>query len=256
MFNFTNFNIPNVPDFIAQNFDFAKSMSELNKLGEQLDNINLDKIGEQFNCHNEPLLLRQHSKTVIEGYLNLGKADGWKEEGGPYSLGVAFTCFIAKQYFAKKVESLGVNKIIFEKVIEGLCEENHLPSKSRVCYDSSVRGWQKHAVSRLVGNVCSAYDPSKPSFEILINSARNSANNEHCQPFFISIHQNGKELEMRRKLLASQEMISGETASFNFYPLSVKKPEDFLKENQERLGPNSTRLLQGLIYLKQVQKDH
>ena len=40
-------------------------------------------------------------------------------------------------------------------------------------------------------------------FEILINSARSIADSNFGNPFFISIHQDAKELEKRRQLLAS-----------------------------------------------------
>jgi hypothetical protein len=126
------------------------------------------------------------------------------------------------------------------------------PTRSRVCFDFSVSGWQKHEIGRLVGNLGSTYDPSKPFFEILINSARHSADDRSCTPFCISIHPNKEEIEKRRKLLQSLKIVPGEQAHFSFYPTYLKQPDAFLKEYQAKLGPHATRLLQALQFLQEV----
>ena len=48
-------------------------------------------------------------------------------------------------------------------------------------------------------------------------------------------------------------MAPAELAHYSFYASYLKKPKEFLQENQERLGPNSTRILNGLIYLQDVE---
>lgn len=204
-------------------------------------------------------------ESVIGGYLNLGEADGWREGHDP-RLGFSFTHHILSEYLSQKQGRLGRNAVVFEKTARAFtsCEalswsphpeknENAFhPTESRICVDSSVLGWQKHVICRLVGNLGSTYDPSKPFFEVLVNSARTSAEEALCQPFFISIHANESEMEKRRCLLQSLRQVPPELAHFSFYPSYLIKPEAFLKMYKEKLGPNSTRLLNSLIFLQEA----
>lgn len=216
-------------------------------------------------CSRDYDCLLRFKDSVIGGYLNLSEAEGWRE-GNDNRLGASFARYILCRYFIQNKEHLGSNTTVFEKVINAFkaCEtllkplyparegEGQNPTESRICYDSSVEGWQKHAVSRLVGNVGSAYSPSKPFFEILVNSARTSADDELCHPFFISVHANAEEMEKRRRLLHSLRLVPPEVAHVSFYASYLKKPGDFLKMHQQKLGPNSTRLLNALVYLQDV----
>ncbi len=216
-----------------------------------------------LNQMRDRKLISENSKDVISGYLNLRSEDGWKEGSDP-RIGAAFTRFILVNYFNQGKKLLGSNEPILEKAIETFrdigsfghhsllmsYEEGHRPRTNRVCYDQAIQGWQKHAISRMVGNLASTYDPSKPFFEILVNSARPSNDEPLCQPFFISIHENEKDLDKRRLSLALQVNAPSNLAHFQFYATQLKNPETYLKENQDRLGPNSTRLLKGLDFLQ------
>jgi hypothetical protein len=239
------------------NFDpFREALNTLshfdnifNIKNKDLNELNLDSL---LNVNFDEMIINKYSKCIIAGYLNLKKIDGW-DEGGDSHLGALFIRLIVKKYLTQTEGCLGVNKIVFEQAFKGLQENQNLPLTTRVSYDPSIRGWQSHAVTRLIGNLSSTYDSSKPMFEILINSARSTAESNFGHPFFISIHKDAKELENRRRLLASLRMASAELAHYSFYASYLKKPEQFLKENQEHLGPNSTRILNGLIYLQNVE---
>ena len=43
----------------------------------------------------------------------------------------------------------------FEQALQGLQENQAYPITTRVSYDSSISGWQAHAVARFVGNLSS-----------------------------------------------------------------------------------------------------
>jgi hypothetical protein len=195
--------------------------------------------------------LKQFPDAVIAGYLNLGKEDGW-EEGHDPRLGSAFTRLIVSRFYEIAKSNSSTNTKVIERVIEGLSERSRFPLNSRVSYDSSVGGWQGHAISRLVGNLGSTYSATKPFFEILINSQRTSEDNENCTPFSISIYNNGNDLETRHQLLAPLKKAPVTIAHSSFYNLNRKSPSVFLRENQSKLGANSIRILNGLDYLEKV----
>lgn len=208
--------------------------------------------------------IRKCKAAIIAGYLNLGEADGWTE-GHDNRIGASFTRNMLIKHYIDHENALGDNKQIFEKVIRAFLKVGAvtsvavtasiqvMPTKNRACYDPSVMGWKGHAVTRVIGNLGSVYDVTKPFFEILINSARTSIDNPICQPFFISVFKNGEELEKRRKLLASFTLLPASLATDSYYAKYLKKPGDFLKENQSHLGPNSTRILKGLQFLENTQ---
>lgn len=77
--------------------------------------------------------------------------------------------------------------------LDGKAKPGSLPKDTRICPDSTVLGWQKHAVIRLIGNLGSTYSPSKPCFEILINSQRENNDDPVCKPFSVSIQTNEEE---------------------------------------------------------------
>ncbi|CRX37681.1 hypothetical protein [Estrella lausannensis] len=204
-----------------------------------------------------------YSQAVISGYLNLSGADGWSE-GHDYRVGEAFTRFILLRYYFEKMDDLGANKIVMEKSIRAYLKsspniqtffpgspiKDHRPTESRIAFDSEVTGWDKHAVSRLSGNLGSQYSKEKPFFEILVNSARNSLDDPYCRPFHVSIHFNEEMLDKRRQTLMACKMKPGLESHFVFYAPSLMSPNQFLVQYPERLGPNSTRLLKALCYLQ------
>lgn len=207
-------------------------------------------------------LMSSFGENIISGYLNLGSGDGWKE-GCDNRVGAAFTRYILVRYFLEERENLGANERILSKVIHAFSEIGDInkplpytnragvyPKFSRACYDDTVTGWKGHAVTRLVGNLGSTYDPSKPAFEILVNSARTTMENFLCKPFYITIYKDEKEVEDHRKLLASLTHVPEETAYYSFYSSSHKTAGEYLKENQSRLGPNSKSILKGLEFLE------
>jgi hypothetical protein len=248
MFNFPTFNPTIQPDNLFPGF--GKVLKELETLDHTVQDINQAFMNSILDPDENSL--QKHNKEIIAGYLNLKVADGWYE-GGPISIGILFTQFVTKKYWDQIKNCSVVNKIMWEKVINGLQNSDNYPKTSRACCDFSVTGWKDHGIARIIGNLSSKYDPSMPFFEILINSARPDANTQYSCPFFISIHANENELEERRRLLASLGMVSAELAHFSFYATYLKKPEAFLKETKIRLGPNSSRILEALIYLQSVQ---
>lgn len=214
-------------------------------------------------CIDESITLSRFKKDVISGYLNLGNKDGWTEGSDP-RIGVSFTRYILFKYFVQNKKQLGSNAVVIEKVVNAFkscknflnypfsqVEASHKPETSRICYDSTV-GWQDHAISRLVGNLGTVYSPSKPFFEILINSARHSEKDSSCRPFFISVHANEEELEKRRKNLVALASAPFEASQFLVYSPCLQKPDAFLKKFPDKLGLNSTRLLKALAYLQKV----
>jgi len=193
------------------------------------------------------------SYQLIAGYLNLTEKDGWKQ-GADGKVGAAFTRFLLVKYFLEGKEQLSFNKPVLVKTINGFAadDEGCLPKKSRICYDTGVTGWEGHQVSRLVGNLGSQYDASKPFFEIIINSQRINGN-PVCKPFFVTIYKNEKELDERRQKLASLNKTEQDKAYHVYFASNHKKPEHYWSENKARLGPNSTHLLQGLEFLQNVE---
>ena len=215
----------------------------------------------QCSLDQRPLI--QYAKGVISGYLNLSEAEGWSE-GHDYRVGEAFTRFILLRYYFEKFKDLGENKIVLEKTIRAFQKDNtsinslfpnasskdHKPTESRIAFDSDVTGWEKHAVSRLTGNLGSEYHKEKPFFEILVNSARNSPSDPYCHPFTVYIHNNETELEKRRQELIACKMTPSGKAHFVFYGFSLASPQKFVELYRPKMGPKSTRLHQALIYLQ------
>jgi len=216
----------------------------------------------KINLQRDKSLLINYSEAVISGYLNLKESDGWKE-GSDHRIGVAFSRYILGRYLLEEKQNLGCNEQILTNVIHSFSDIgdinqilpylNHAsvhPQNSRACYDPTATGWKVHTVSRMVGSLGSTYDPSKPAFEILVNSARTSLDDPLCQPFYITVYKNEKELEERRKLLASLNKASEANALGSYYSIFHQTAGMYLKENQSRLGPNSTHLLKGLEFLE------
>lgn len=207
-------------------------------------------------CSQDRAALIQCKHKIIGGYLNLGINDGWKEGESP-ELGISFARYILLKYFFQKKGHLGANAAVLEKVAAAFKTSAspwgpHLPQESRICLDYSVTQWEKHAIGRLIGNLGSTYDPSKPFFEILVNAAYHPRQHSLSNPFFVSVHANEQELEKRRSLLSSLRSTPEDIARPAFYDFHLQKPEDFLKMHRTKLGPNSTRLLKALTYLQTI----
>jgi len=210
-------------------------------------------------------VLTTFKKNIIEGYLNLSKAQGWHEGHDP-RVGIAFVRYILVHYFTQQKEQLGLDHTVLERttkaftsskpLLSALLQEkkpkkNH-PKLSRLRYDLSVFGWQNHGISRLVGNLGTTYKRTAPFFEILINSSRDFEEETTCKPFFVSVFNNESQTDERQKELRNYTTVPGVLARFTFYSRRLQKPEDFLKQHQKKLGPNSTRLLKSLSFLQKV----
>jgi len=214
---------------------------------------------------NDYKILNTFKTNIIEGFLNLSKAQGWHEGHDP-RVGIAFVRYTLIHYFAQKKGERGANTQVFKRSIKAFTTSKPLlspplqedkpqkyhPKKSRLRYDLSVNGWQDHAISRLVGNVGSAFRPEAPFFEILVNSSRDSAEKTSCQPFHISVFKNGSEIDERQNKLQRLKTTPGDLAHFTFYSPNLQKPDAFLRQHQKQLGPNSTHLLKGLAFLQNV----
>ncbi len=263
-----NFNVNS-----GRGFNFEASMNELQAQFSHLrgDNVsngdkqpsNINTFLKQDNSHDE-ILLKKFPVEIISGYLNLSKNEGWPE-GFDSRIGATFTRYIFSTFLLLKGDQLHQHKDknIFEKVMKAFQNigeltlygkeptEGYRPKTSRVCYDSGIEGWKGHAISRMVGNLASEYSKEKPFFEILVNSAR-AGDRPTCQPFFITIYANEKELDERRKSLSCLKNAPPELAQHTFYTKYYKNPENFLTSNETKLGPNSTRIIHGLQYLQKT----
>lgn len=239
--------------FITSFFDLNTSFKELNLAEEP----NFKFTTHTTQTSKDEQLVKSFSKDVIAGYLNLGFTDGW-DEGSDVRIGYAFTRIILLEYVKNQKQEASKNKEVFEKVFASFFGDesnfdvidNIRPRKSRACCDVGITGWKGHATSRIVGNLSNEYQPSKPFFEIIINSARNSADDPNCQPYTISIHDNEQQLDERRKNLASINSLPEKLAYHIYYPSYLKSPKYFFSINQSKLGPNSTRIIEGLTFLE------
>lgn len=247
--------------------DYSSKCENVNLIGNVPSDkhevkISLSREDLKANFARDKSLLNSFSENIVSGYLNLGKDDGWKEGSDP-RIGCAFARYILARYYLEERQNLGANEQTLVKVINAFSDigDNKLPIKqsqksgfypkdSRVCYDSSVDGWDGHAITRLVGNLGSTYNPLKPSFEVLVNSARTNKDEAKSKPFQITIFKNEQEIEDRRKSLAALAKTPLLSAYYSFYPSNHTTAGSYLKENQKHLGPISTRLLQGLEFLE------
>lgn len=258
--NYDPFNLntaPKTPDFFS-NYHKPNPFVASNK------NFTVSQNDAVVKLKRDQQLMSKFNHQIISGYLSLHTSEGWKE-GGIDIIGRAFTRYILSKYVVEGEHCLGDNKPLLEKVVKAFpgldntgrfdCQipDTHRPKTSRICIDSGIGGWDTHAVSRMVGNLGSTYDSKKPFFEILINSARPGAGETLCEPFFISVYDNEKELDERRKLLACLDKTPAEFATRAFYPSYAIKPESYLEKHQERLGPHSTHLLKGLMFLQKTK---
>lgn len=202
--------------------------------------------------------LIRYKEDVISGYLNLGQAEGWPE-GATHELGASFTRYILFKFLLQHHADAVHDKVIIRAALKAFGstwvqqDPAPYPRESRVRCDVSISGWQHHSVSRLVGNVGSAYNPSKPFFEILINSARGSSEEKTCHPFCVSIYKNREAIEERRRILFAMRQLPSSTAHPMFYSCSLWKPASCLGSCQDKLGPISSRLLKALIFLENVE---
>jgi hypothetical protein len=191
-----------------------------------------------------------HSLRVIAGFLNLGKSQGWTEGGDP-RVGSSFIRLILNKYKDTSRDESG----IIEKTLRAFkntsldSDDSHLPKNSRTNYDEGVSRWRGHAVGRLVGNLASNYAPSKPFFEVLVNSQVVSGSST-CHPFHVSVHANQTVLEQRRDNLRAYEDLPDEIARPVFYSKTLVAPDKFLKDNLDKMGKNGTRILEALNFLQ------
>lgn len=211
------------------------------------------------------IVIHQFAEALVGGFLNLGERQGWPEGGDP-RVGAAFTRCMVQEYFEKGEHSTKTRTIL-QNVLASFSnigdfnetslrkepENGHRPTTNRVRYDAAVTGWQKHAITRMVGNLGSKYEPRLPFFEILVNSARSSVEKETSQPFAITIHDNEKMLDARRSKLSALAMCPASVAHFTFYDSLLNTPEKFQETTKLKIGPNAKRFLEGLMYLQNVE---
>lgn len=250
MFNFDNFNF-NDPFQTSFKNGFSDPFFK---------NASFDSFPDfSFKKQQDLMTISKYPMDIISGYLNLENSEGW-HEGGFESVGAAFSRYILTKYTEEfgndepvlKQAVNAFNDIEKEKTIFSFEPDGHRPTKSRACYDPGVTGWQKHRIARMVGNLGSSYDPNKPFFEILVNS-QSTAEDPLCTPFFVSIYENEEELEKRRNQLISLEKVPSKLAKYSYYPSYAKKPDEYLKDPNLKLGPNSTRILEALVFLQNAQ---
>lgn len=208
--------------------------------------------------------LAREKQKIISGFLNLGESHGWVSGSTPI-LGQSFSRYLLVNYFKKNYCNL--NRSALEKLLESFQiahilagsanygrvnpKATHRPKNGRVCYDAHVQGWKGHLIGRLVGNLASEYGATKPCFEIIVNSQRSRL--DICRPFTISIHVNEAEILKRRQGLLGLEQAPQEIAYPLFYSSSLVRPEDFLARYQDKIGPNSKRILDGLIFMEKIE---
>lgn len=217
------------------------------------------------------LVIQENALEVIGGFLNLGVQVGWKEYGNDVRVGAAFIRCMLTEY-SQSVSKLEGESDENEKILKRVSdcfanigdliqspfwekqpEEGYRPKTNRVRYDADVKGWQKHAVCRMVGNIASNYHSDYPFFEILVNSSKESIDSEICKPFYVTIHDNEKVLDKRRAVLSGLKLFPGEVAHPIYYSSSLKNPEVFLEKTSLRIGPNARRILEGLTFLSNVK---
>lgn len=217
--------------------------------------INTDDIDSQIKADEK--VLEGFSAEIVAGFLNLGKSDGWPEGIG--GAGAMFISYILKKYTRENRDELGIHAPLLEELFQILQETRTsdtestegLPKNRRFVYDGNVTGWYEHTVTRMVGNLGSTYNPKNAFFEILINS-QGDHQSDLCRPFAITIHANVEVLNQRRQTLASYAKAPQFIAQKFFYSDDLWKSDFFLEKYQDKMGPNSTRMLQGLSFLETV----
>lgn len=203
-----------------------------------------------------------YSEKLIAGFLNLNEEDGWKLAGDPAAAEMFIRHCILKHYEKlskdeKKPETEFAMKILrnaFQGLPSKLNEFNQIkteldpcsPQFTRVIQDINVQGWNNHKVGRLVGNLGSTYSPTKPFFEVIVNS-------DTIHPFKVSVHPNEEALNARRKILLGMKKTPREIALPIYFSSTLDKPQEFLTKHEKQLGPNSKRMIQGLCYLETVE---
>lgn len=210
--------------------------------------------------------VERYRTHIISGFLNLGATDGWTE-GGPVVAATAFVRLVLHKYKENQALRCQKDRSIIEKTldvfkdnkssIESLFRLNEervsRPRTTRICFDSSVEGSNEHAICRMVGNLATSYQPSKPFFEILVNSHSHRTGTDGCAAYYVSIHNNEQKLDQRHQKLLTQKNIPLALAKHAFYSSDLVRPAEFLREHKAKLGVNSTHILKGLLYLQDVK---
>lgn len=196
-------------------------------------------------------VLAMNKDAVISGFLDIGEKDGWKD-GGQTIVGFHFTRYMLRQFWAKHERNFGDFTDIFVATIQSsspsACKSMRFNLAPRAHFDTTVTGWDKHAVTRYVGNISKSYRHDGPFFEVLINSAA-SKGSDTCFPFSVSTYKNRTLLQTRYDTLLSLAKVPERFAAPIFYAKELVKPDDFLSTYKAKLGPNSTRILEALHYI-------
>lgn len=212
-------------------------------------------------------LVQQFQDEIVSGFLNLGSKSGWEEGCDPIAAN-AFIRSTLRSYVRGGPKQVGEHHTVFQSVLKAFeanmdarfeSREGQKPKlspkplSSRACVDHRVIGWKGHAVTRVVGKLGSRYSETAPQFEVLINSQADSPGNKLCTPFHVSIHRGQQAVDKRLSELLSYGKVSGVLARSCFYSTGLESPEKFRKEYPGTIGPNSSRILDGLVYLSQKQ---
>ena len=254
-------------------FDRSKLSRDLNDISDKSDsnretiyansakNSSLSNFARPDGDDN---VMEYFAESIVGGFLNLGEERGWTD-GGTKEVGDRFIRLILNYSLDTNQAWFVSNRSVCEKVrcafgqvgvVETL-RSNIRPSQSRFVYDGRIQGVKEHGISRILGNVASTYGSRKPFFEVIVDSARiwdengRICDEKRCCPFSVTIFENEKDLEERyRTLKDARSVPAGEKSISIFYHSDLKGPKDFLREHQNKIGPNGTRILEALEYLQ------
>ena len=220
----------------------------------------ISKASRVLEFNNAPIEIKSNSRNLISGYLNLSRKQGWSEGGQP-EVAVSFVHYILSTYM-NECDLDATNRAFIETVLNSVKVQtdsfswfNHHVNAlktTRVCLDPDITGSNDHAISRMVGNLATKYQPSKPFFEILVNS-HSRASERGCAPFHISIYPNEQALKDRRAILIQQKNLPLDISQWVFYSAHLENPKTFHNKHKDKLGPNSTRIISSLNYLQTVK---
>lgn len=264
--------MPTFPNAANQNPLFGRGLNRPSPASSSTRAPTMPAMGD-----DDMTSFRIQSQALIAGFLNLGESDGWVQGGNP---GVAerFIRYSAIKFDRENPEQSSISSFFqsifsgedpnnksrttIRNVIHGLPINDVMflfggnfgsirscsPTQTRVVQDVAVQGWENHKVGRIVGNLGSTYSPSKPFFEVIINS-----HTKH--PFFISIHPNEEKLNERRATLRSMTEAPRDIALSIYFASSLVKPKEFLELHADKLGTNSKRMIEGLRFLQEVEME-
>jgi hypothetical protein len=225
----------------------------MNDLNSNLNSFTISSLYEKEMKGDLDFISTRKDK-IIEGFLSIGKEDGRKEEGSDYETGFRFIRYMFKKFFINSSSKL----VDYQDILENTCQAFSINEQKkmlpRAMADTTIKGWNKHAIGRIIGFVGTQPNPKGPFVEILINSARKDPNNPYCYPFQAIVLPNQETAEWRWNQLTSLRNLPETIAYPVFFPLKNEYTievfkEKFRKDHNKDPGPNALRLLKGLNVL-------